>query len=190
MNLPNALTLLRVLLIPVFILFLSKSDPLDLPFTTRALVAAGIFAVASFTDWLDGYIARSTGQVTRLGKLLDPIADKILTSTAFILLVAHNQIAAWMAVVFIGREFAVTGLRAIASADGHVIAANDGGKLKMVFQIFAITALLLDMGYKNPVLRLNDVGTIAIWVAMLLAVISGLQYFIKYWGRLNFSEKT
>jgi len=189
LNLPNALTLLRIFLIPVFILFLSKSDPLNLPFTTRALAATGVFAAASFTDWLDGFIARSTGQVTRLGKLLDPIADKILTSTAFILLVAHNQIAAWMAVVFIGREFAVTGLRAIASSEGHVIAAHDGGKLKMVVQIFAIFTLLLDLGYKNPVLRLNEVGIIAIWVAMILAVISGLQYFVKYWGRLKFSEK-
>jgi len=188
LNLPNALTLIRILLIPVFILFLSKSDPLNMPLTTRALIAAGIFAVASFTDWLDGFIARNTGQVTKMGKLLDPIADKILTSTAFILLVAHDQIPAWIAVVFIGREFAVTGLRAIASSEGHVIAAHDGGKLKMVFQIFSITALLLDLGYKNPALRLNEIGTITLWVAMVLAVLSGLQYFVKYWDKLNFSE--
>jgi CDP-diacylglycerol---glycerol-3-phosphate 3-phosphatidyltransferase len=188
LNLPNALTLLRVLLIPVFILFLSSYTPFNLPLSTRAIAATGIFFIASTTDWLDGYIARRTGQITKLGKLFDPIADKLLTSSALILLVSlHGQVPAWIVIVIIGREFAVTGLRAAASSEGYVIPAAEGGKAKMVFQTIAIIALLLDLGVKFMYLDLFWVGIVSLWISMLLAVISGVQYFVEYWDKIGLS---
>ncbi|MGC2424360.1 MAG: CDP-diacylglycerol--glycerol-3-phosphate 3-phosphatidyltransferase [Nitrospirota bacterium] len=188
MNLPNALTLLRVLLIPVFILFLSSYTPFNLTLSIRATAATGIFFVASITDWLDGYIARRTGQITKLGKLFDPIADKLLTSSALILLVSlHGQVPAWIVIVIIGREFAVTGLRAAASSEGYVIPAAEGGKAKMVFQTIAIIALLLDLGVKFMYLDLFWIGIVALWISMLLAVISGVQYFVEYWDKIGLS---
>ena len=186
MNLPNTLTLLRVLLIPIFIYFLSSYTPFNLPLGDRALIAASIFFVASLTDWLDGYIARKMGQITKLGKLFDPIADKLLTSSALILLVGiNNQIPAWIAIVIIGREFAVTGLRAAASSEGYIIPAYEGGKAKMVFQTIAIIALLLDLGLKFSFLDIYLVGTVCLWVAMVLAIISGGQYFINFWDKIG-----
>lgn len=184
MNLPNTLTLLRVLLIPVFIYFLSSYTPFNLPLGDRALIAAGIFFIASLTDWLDGYIARRTGQITKLGKLFDPIADKLLTSSALILLVGQG-VPAWIAIVIIGREFAVTGLRAAASSEGHIIPAYEGGKAKMVFQTIAIIALLLDLGLKLSFIDIYMVGTVCLWVAMVLAIISGAQYFINFWDKIG-----
>jgi CDP-diacylglycerol--glycerol-3-phosphate 3-phosphatidyltransferase len=127
----------------------------------RALLAAFIYFIASLTDWLDGYIARRTGQITKAGKLFDPIADKLLTSSAIILLVALNQMSAWLAIVIIGREFAVTGLRAAAASEGHIIPAYEGGKLKMLFQTIAIIALLLDLSRKVSMLEPYLVGTVA-----------------------------
>ncbi len=196
MNLPNTLTLIRVLLIPLFIVVMSTAMPFDLPLGERALIASGIFFIASLTDWLDGYAARRTGQVTKLGKLFDPIADKLLTSSALILLVAAgSQAPAWIAIVIIGREFAVTGLRAAASAEGCVIPAHEGGKAKMVFQTIAIIALLINMDVeKSRFLIYNTgvdpyiVGTVSLWVAMVLAVVSGVQYFVRFWGRLGLKE--
>jgi CDP-diacylglycerol--glycerol-3-phosphate 3-phosphatidyltransferase len=192
LNLPNALTLFRVLLIPVFILFLSSNTPFNMPLSERALVAAGIFLVASITDWLDGYLAREMGQVTKVGKLFDPIADKLLTSSALILLVAYNnQVPAWIAIVIIGREIAVTGLRSIAASEGHIIPAQEGGKAKMLFQIIAIIALLLDMGPKITMLEnAYLVGTVSIWIAMIMAVLSGIQYFVSFWDKLGFGEES
>jgi CDP-diacylglycerol--glycerol-3-phosphate 3-phosphatidyltransferase len=193
LNLPNSLTLARVLMIPVFIFFLATSALFDLNLGDRAFIAAFIFFFASMTDWMDGYIARRTGQITKLGKLFDPIADKLLTSSALILLVAlNNQIPAWIAIVIIGREFAVTGLRAAASAEGCVIPAYEGGKAKMVFQTIAIIALLLNMDiersrflsykmYLDPYM----IGTVSLWLAMALAVISGIQYFVNFWDKIG-----
>jgi CDP-diacylglycerol---glycerol-3-phosphate 3-phosphatidyltransferase len=191
LNLPNALTLFRVLLIPVFILFLSSPATFDMPLSDGALVAAGVFFIASVTDWLDGYIARQTGQVTKVGKLFDPIADKLLVLSALILLVPYNKVPSWMAIVIIGREFAVTGLRAMATSEGHVIPAQEGGKAKMLFQIIAILALLLDLGRINffmTVVNAYLVGTVALWIAMILAVLSGIQYFISFWDKLGLGE--
>ena len=195
MNLPNTLTLLRVLTVPVFIYFLSSPTPFNLPLGDRALAAALIFFLASITDWLDGYIARKTGQITKLGKLFDPIADKLLTSSALILLVAlNNQVPAWIAIVIIGREFAVTGLRAAASSEGHVIPADRGGKVKMVFQTIAIIALFLSMDI-NSIKNLSYIGLdvyligiVSLWIAMLFAIISGLQYFINFWDKIGLRE--
>ena len=186
MNLPNTLTLIRVLLIPLFILVLSSYFPFGLPLGERALIAVVIYFIASMTDWLDGYIARRTGQITKLGKLFDPIADKLLTSSALILLVSLNdQVPAWIAIVIIGREFAVTGLRAAASSEGYIIPAYEGGKAKMVFQTIAIIALLLDIGVKSDYLDFYAAGTVSLWVAMALAVISGVQYFLNFWDKIG-----
>ena len=195
MNLPNALTLLRVLIVPVFIYFLSSKTPLGLPLGDRALIAALLFFFASMTDWLDGYIARKTGQITKLGKLFDPIADKLLTSSALILLVAlNNQVPAWIAIIIVGREFAVTGLRAAASSEGHVIPADRGGKVKMVFQTIAIIALFLSMEI-NSIRNLSNIGLdvyligiVSLWIAMAFAVISGVQYFVNFWDKIGLWE--
>jgi len=190
-NLPNALTLFRVLLIPVFILFLSSPGLFDMTLGQGALISAGIFFVASVTDWLDGYIARVTGQVTKVGKLFDPIADKLLVLSALILLVPHNEVPAWMAIVIIGREFAVTGFRAIATSEGVVIPAQEGGKAKMFFQIIAIIALLIDLGHLDffrTVVNAYLIGTVSLWLAMVLAVLSGVQYFVSFWDKLGLGE--
>ncbi len=195
MNLPNTLTLLRVLTVPVFIYLLSSKTPFNLPLGDRALAAALLFFLASMTDWLDGYIARKTGQITKLGKLFDPIADKLLTSSALILLVAlNNQVPAWIAILIIGREFAVTGLRAAASSEGHVIQAERGGKVKMVFQTIAIIALFLSMDI-NSIRNLSYIGLdvyligiVSLWIAMLFAVISGVQYFVNFWDKIGLRE--
>ncbi|MDE3178340.1 MAG: CDP-diacylglycerol--glycerol-3-phosphate 3-phosphatidyltransferase, partial [Acidobacteriota bacterium] len=131
MSLPNSLTLLRIFFVPLLVaLLLTKGPNMD-------LWAVAVFILAAITDLLDGYFARRTGQVSRLGILLDPIADKLLTSAAFISLVELHLIPAWIVVIIIGREFAVSGLRAIASAEGVVIAASELGKTKMVFEVIA-----------------------------------------------------
>ena len=189
MNLPNSLTLFRVLLIPVFIMTLSTSIPFNLPLADRALIAAAIFFVASVTDWLDGYVARLTGQITKLGKLFDPIADKLLTSSALILLVSlDGQAPAWMAIAIIGRDVAVTGLRAAASSEGYVIPAYEGGKAKMLFLIIAIIALLLDLNPEYSYLNAYLIGTVALWMALALSVGSGIQYFANFWDKIGLRE--
>src|SRR3989338_9080898 len=161
LNLPNKITIIRIFLIPLFLVFLISSTKIS------PLFAASIFGVAAFTDWLDGYLARTTKQVTTLGKLLDPIADKILVTAALIPLVELDRISAWIAVVIIGREFAVSGLRTVAMSQGIVIAASGWGKYKILFVNF----LLL--------------GTITIWVAMVMSLVSGIEYFIKFWNQFN-----
>lgn len=177
MNMPNILTLSRIGLLPFFIFFLCDPTPLN------SFVAALIFGVAAITDWLDGMIARRTGQVTKLGKLLDPIADKLLVSAALILLVEIGRAQAWIVIVLIGREFAVTGLRAIASSEGIVVPAEALGKYKMIAQITAI--LLLILNYRVGFLDFFLLGTVALWVSMVLAVWGGAQYFSHYWRQLG-----
>jgi len=175
MNVPNLLSISRILAVPVFIVLMLEPTPL------RALLAGIVFSIASATDWLDGYLARKWGQVTKIGKLLDPIADKILVASALIILVDIARIPAWVAIVIIGREIAITGLRAMAAADGVVIAAENMGKWKVGAQITAVLCLVLD--YHLGTDWISDVGRIAIFIAMILAVISGIQYIIDYWKR-------
>ncbi|MDR3304500.1 MAG: CDP-diacylglycerol--glycerol-3-phosphate 3-phosphatidyltransferase [Clostridiales Family XIII bacterium] len=168
MNLPNLLTLLRMALVPVFIVLFY----LDL-----RTWAAVVFIAAAVTDALDGHIARSRNQITNFGKLMDPLADKILTVSAFICLVDTHEIAAWMVVVILAREFAITGLRGVAAAEGVVIAAGMGGKLKTVFQMLAIILLLL-----GEILFGSAGAAIAaavLWVAVILTVYSGVEYLWK-----------
>jgi CDP-diacylglycerol--glycerol-3-phosphate 3-phosphatidyltransferase len=171
-NLPNALTVLRIFLVPLLVVVL----------LTRArhglLLGAGIFGLAVLTDYLDGYFARRRNQVTRLGILLDPIADKLLTAAAFISLVELNAVPAWMVVIIVGREFAVTGLRNVAAARGILIPASGLGKGKMVAQVICIFLLLL--GLADPMFWLP--GRAARWVVVALARVSGADYFRKFWS--------
>jgi CDP-diacylglycerol--glycerol-3-phosphate 3-phosphatidyltransferase len=175
MNVPNLLSISRILAVPVFIVLMLEPTPL------RALLAGIVFSIASATDWLDGYLARKWGQVTKIGKLLDPIADKILVASALIMLVDIARIPSWIAIIIIGREIAITGLRAMAASEGIVIAAENMGKWKVGAQITAVLCLVLD--YHLGTEWISDVGRIAIFIAMILAVISGLRYIIDYWKR-------
>lgn len=176
-NLPNAITLLRILLIPIFVFLLVS------PSSFKAAVAAIVFGLASLTDWLDGYIARRSGQITKLGMLLDPVADKLLIAAALILLVDMNRIPSWIAVVIIGRELVVTGLRAIALSKGIVIPAEMAGKVKLIAQISAIILLLINGRLLGIDLLLIGMG--ALWIAMILAVLSGIKYFITFWRQIE-----
>jgi CDP-diacylglycerol--glycerol-3-phosphate 3-phosphatidyltransferase len=171
-NLPNALTLLRIFMVPFLVVVLLTK------FTGREFVGLGIFLVAAITDFFDGWLARRRNQTTRMGALLDPIADKLLMSAAFISLVEMDPIhvPAWMVVIIIGREFAVSGLRSIAAQQGVTIAASSLGKGKMVSQVIAISLLIL--GYELGQFRI--IGTVALWAVVLFALASGVDYFLKF----------
>jgi CDP-diacylglycerol--glycerol-3-phosphate 3-phosphatidyltransferase len=179
LNIPNLLSISRILAVPVFILLMLDPTPL------RSLAAGIVFSLASATDWLDGYLARKWGQVTKTGKLLDPIADKILIMSALVILVEiHPDVVhSWIAIVLIGREFAVTGLRAIASSDGIVIPAERVGKYKVGAQITTVLSLLSYQYWGLEWMRL--LGMAALWVAMILAVLSAVQYFRIYSKKLS-----
>jgi CDP-diacylglycerol--glycerol-3-phosphate 3-phosphatidyltransferase len=175
-NLPTQLTLGRICLVPLVVVFLISSEAI------HALVAAVLFATAAVTDWLDGLIARRRGQVTTLGKLLDPVADKVLVAAALVSLVQVGQVAAWMVVIMIGREFAVTGLRSVSAAQGVVIAASDLAKYKTVAQYLAITLLILERnvppGLEGEYVYLSR-GML--WAALVLTVFSGVDYFVRFY---------
>ncbi|HWW60228.1 MAG TPA: CDP-diacylglycerol--glycerol-3-phosphate 3-phosphatidyltransferase [Thermoanaerobaculia bacterium] len=180
-NLPNALTLFRIFLVPFLVVVLLTK------FSGREYVGFGIFLVAAITDYFDGYFARKYNQVTRMGALLDPIADKLLMSAAFISLVEldHERVPAWIVVIIIGREFAVSGLRSIAAQQGVTIAASPLGKFKMVTQVIAISLLIL--GYELGEFR--KTGTLMLWAVMAFALASGVDYFIKF-ARAVLLDKT
>ena len=178
MNLPNALTIVRIFLVPLLVVVLLTQGPQREMFgVSKELIAAAIFGVASITDWLDGYLARRRRQVTWLGQVLDPIADKLLTSAAFISLVQLGLAPAWMVALIIGREFAITGLRSLAYTKGITIPASPLGKIKMASQVTAI--LLLILGWR-PMPWLAPIGYAALWVVMLTAVISAVDYYRRF----------
>lgn len=180
MNLPNKLTLARLLLIPIFIIVTSMR------FDYADYVAAAIFILGAVTDGMDGYIARKNEQVTLLGKFMDPLADKILVSAALIALVEHDLLSGWIAVLIISREFAVTGLRAVAAAEGVVMPASILGKIKTVTQVIAITALFMgDIIYKVFKMPL---GSVAMVLAVVFTVWSGIDYFLEIWKLLKRSS--
>lgn len=170
MNLPNALTVLRIFLVPVLVVVL-------LTRTGGLMLGVAIFGLAVLTDYLDGYFARRRNQVTRLGTLLDPLADKLLTAAAFLSLVEMDAVPAWMVMIILGREFAVTGLRNVAAGRGYLIPASGLGKGKMVAQVVAILLLLL--GRRFDILRLP--GLVALWLVVVLALVSGIDYFRTFW---------
>ena len=172
-NLPNALTALRILLVPVLVVVLLTRLEHGL------FLGAGIFGLAVLTDYLDGYFARRRNQVTRLGILLDPLADKLLTASAFLSLVELDAVPAGMVMIILGREFVITGLRNVAAARGLLIPASALGKGKMVSQVVSILLLLMAIRYPD----LKPLALAALWVVVVLAVISALDYF-----RLFFRE--
>jgi CDP-diacylglycerol--glycerol-3-phosphate 3-phosphatidyltransferase len=172
-NLPNALTVLRIFLVPVLVVVLLTRTKTD----GGLLLGVAIFGLAVLTDYLDGYFARRRNQVTRLGTLLDPLADKLLTASAFLSLVEMDAVPAWMVMIILGREFAITGLRNVAAGRGYLIAASGLGKGKMVAQVVAIVLLLL--GRRFEILRLP--GLAALWLVVVLAIVSGIDYFRIFW---------
>jgi CDP-diacylglycerol--glycerol-3-phosphate 3-phosphatidyltransferase len=178
LNLPNFLTLVRICLIPVFVVVFLAPTP------DRSLVAAVIFTVAAVTDLLDGYIARRTGQVTKLGKLLDPIADKLLVLSALILLVNIDRVTALVALLIIARELAVTGIRAIAAGERLIIAAETTGKYKMALQVVAIVLLILEGTDVSAVGNLHLAGTATLYLSLVLGYISGGQYVWSFWKQV------
>jgi CDP-diacylglycerol---glycerol-3-phosphate 3-phosphatidyltransferase len=183
MNLPNTLTLVRMFLVPLLVVVLLTEFEGHLIFgMPRELVGAGIFGLASVTDWLDGYLARRRRQVTWLGQVLDPLADKLLTSAAFISLVQLDLAPAWMVALIIGREFAITGLRSVAYTKGITMPASPLGKIKMASQVTAI--LLLILGWR-PLPWLAPIGYVALWVVMITAVASAVDYYRRFQVLLN-----
>ena len=178
LNLPNALTLARIVLVPLLVVvLLTEFEGRMILGVRKELVGAAIFGIASLTDWLDGYLARRRKQVTALGQLMDPLADKLLVTAALVSLVQMDQAPAWMVAVILGREFAVTVLRAMAHARGHMIAASPLGKFKMVAQIVAILALILGRYHLGP---LFFIGIAALWIATLTALISAVDYYRRF----------
>ncbi|MDX1582387.1 MAG: CDP-diacylglycerol--glycerol-3-phosphate 3-phosphatidyltransferase [Thermoanaerobaculia bacterium] len=174
LNVPNTLTLFRIFLVPFLVVVLLTK------FTNREYVGLAIFLVAAITDLFDGYLARKYNQVTKLGILLDPIADKLLMSAAFISLVEIGMAPAWMIVVIIGREFAVSGLRSIAAQQGLSIPASPLGKGKTVSQVIAISLLILG----HELGEFIFIGNVALWIVVIFAIFSGIDYFLKFWKLL------
>ena len=178
MNLPNALTVGRIFLVPLLVVVLLTKFEGRLIFGVRKeLVGAAIFGLASLTDFLDGYLARRRKQITTLGQLMDPLADKLLITAALVSLVQLDLAPAWMVAVILGREFAVTILRGIAHGRGIVIAASPLGKFKMVAEVVAILALILGQDHLR---QFYVIGTIALWIALVTATVSGIDYYRRF----------
>jgi CDP-diacylglycerol--glycerol-3-phosphate 3-phosphatidyltransferase len=182
MNLPNALTITRIFLVPLLLVVLLTGN-----FPDREAWGFVVFLAAAMTDYLDGFLARRRSQVTTLGKLLDPIADKILISAALVALVQLGIAPAWMVIIVIGREFAVTGLRSIASAEGVTIAASALGKYKMVSQVACCSCLIAGSSYPDSMLLF--LGKILLWVVVALAILSMVHYFRTFWYQLGENSK-
>jgi CDP-diacylglycerol---glycerol-3-phosphate 3-phosphatidyltransferase len=184
MNLPNSLTVLRIFFVPLLIVvLLTRSPNVDLwGFPMRfEFWGVLILLVAAATDWADGYLARRQAQITTLGILLDPIADKLLITAAFIALVSMQLVPAWMVVIIIGREFTILGLRNIASAEGFTIAASTLGKTKMVLQVCAAAVLIAGAGHPS----LKELGLLLVWLVVISALVSAGQYFYRFWNQLD-----
>jgi len=188
MNLPNSLTILRIFFVPLLVAALVQEDVtvrVAGRVVTNEWLALAIFLSAAATDLLDGYLARRWSQVTTIGTLLDPIADKLLVSAALISLVQVRVLPGWMAILIVGREFAVSGLRSIAAAEGYVIKASDMGKTKMLSQVIAISCLLLSVRHQS----LHLPGMILMWGVVFFAILSALSYFRKFWRKVDASIK-
>ena len=174
-NLPNLITLARIAVIPVVLVFIDDSDPV------RSLIACMIFLVASVSDALDGYLARSRQMITVVGKFLDPLADKLLVMAVLVYMVRIGRVPDWIAVLLIGREIAITGLRGIAVSEGLIIAASRFGKNKTVFQLIGISFLIMHFPYPllgtGFVIDFHSVGLTVIYVSLVFSIFSAIQYF-------------
>lgn len=186
LNLPNALTVARIFLVPLLVVvLLTKFEGRLILGVRKELVGAAIFGLASLTDWLDGYLARRRQEVTTLGQLMDPLADKLLITAALVSLVQMDVASAWIVAVILGRELAVTVLRSLAHARGITLAASPLGKFKMATQVVAILLLILG---RDHVAGLVVLGQLGLWVAMVTAVISATDYYRRYTRLLNPAE--
>lgn len=172
-NLPNLLTVSRILLIPVFVLLFSSPTP------SRSIAAALVFVIAAVTDLLDGYLARRRSQVTQIGRLLDPIADKLLVLSGLILLVQLHRVGAIVAILIVAREVAVTGIRGIAASEGIVLSAETTGKYKMTAQVIAIVFLILEDSLGLP-FNVHLIGATLLYAALVLGLISGVGYLLQF----------
>lgn len=175
LNLPTALTLSRIVLIPVFVMSVFQ----------HPVLGALVFGIASLTDFLDGYLARRSGQVTKFGIIMDPIADKFLVISALVVLVDMERLSAWVAIILIVRDFLITALRVVALSKDIIIPAEMGGKLKTAAQITGILCMIL-MGtfFDHLPLDLYDIGLAFIWLALFLSIVSGVQYTVAFWRKL------
>lgn len=182
MNLPIGLTITRIVLVPLLILFLISSS------RVHALIAAAIFIAAAITDWADGFFARRRNEVTTLGTLLDPIADKLLVAAALVSLLQIGKVDAWMVVVIIGRELAVTGLRAVAASVGVIVSASRLAKWKTVSQYVAITMLIIEKGVEAP--DFHFAAMVVLWGALALTVMSAIGYFYRVVGLIAWALQT
>jgi len=191
-NLPNSITLIRIFSIPLLIWILSSSR-FSSQNGEKELLASALFIAASVTDGIDGYLARKRGQITTMGILLDPLADKLLIAAAFVALVQLNPslVPAWVAIVVIGREFLVSGLRSIAASEGFTIEASELGKFKMVIQIVSVVAVILDHRWKEwpvygyYVFPIHWIAYTAIWFMVCVSLVSAIDYFAAFWSKID-----
>ena len=187
MNLPNTLTLGRIFLIPLLVVvLLTNFEGRTILGIRKELIGTIIFLLAACTDWLDGFVARRRGQVTELGQLMDPLADKLLITAAFVSLVALDLAPAWMVAIILGRELGVTVLRSIAYSKGITIVASPLGKLKMVSEVVAIVFLILGREYLQEFFVL---GQIALWVVLVTALVSELDYYRRFHEKLSLKDE-
>jgi CDP-diacylglycerol--glycerol-3-phosphate 3-phosphatidyltransferase len=184
MNLPNSLTLLRIFFVPLLVAALVQEE---MTFhaggilITNELLALAIFLAAAGTDLLDGYLARRWHQITTVGTLLDPIADKLLVSAALVALVQVRVVPAWMVILVIGREFAISGLRSIAAAEGYVIKASELGKTKLVGQVVAVSLLLVSVQWREY----RSIALASMWIVVILSIASAFAYFRQFWREID-----
>jgi CDP-diacylglycerol---glycerol-3-phosphate 3-phosphatidyltransferase len=191
-NLPNSITLSRICSIPLLIWILS-SNRFSSVHGEKELLASALFIAAAMTDGIDGYLARKRDQITTIGILLDPLADKLLIAAAFVILVQLSPalVPAWVAIIVIGREFLVSGLRSIAASEGFTIEASHLGKLKMVVQIVAVVAVILDLRWKEwPMFGhyffpVHWVAYTAIWFMVFVSLVSAIDYFVAFWSKID-----
>jgi len=197
MNLPNSITMTRIVMIPLFLWILSPHFPWQGPAGTQEILASILFVLASITDGLDGYLARRRGQITTIGMLLDPLADKIMVTAAFVALLAYNPevVKVWIVVVIIGREFLISGLRSIASSEGFTITASELGKLKTVVQIVSVVSAILAHRWDHweiggvISIPVNWYAVAAIYFTVLVSTISAVDYFIGFWKQIDRASK-
>jgi len=196
MNLPNSVTMTRIIMIPLFLWILSPHFPWQGNDSVQEISASILFVLASITDGLDGYLARKRGQITTMGMLLDPLADKIMVTAAFVALVAYNPdvVKVWIVVVIIGREFLISGLRSIASSEGFTITASELGKLKTVVQIVSVTSAILAHRWDHwtfgvVVVPIRWYAIAAIYFTVVVSTISAVDYFVAFWKKIDHASK-
>ncbi len=197
MNLPNSITMSRICSVPLLLWLLSRSFHGHTLYGEQEILASLLFILASITDGVDGYLARKRGQITTMGMLLDPLADKIMVTAALVALVAYNPVVVkvWIAVVIIGREFLISGLRSIATSEGFTIQASDLGKLKTVLQIISVVSAILahhwyQWQFGVVVVPVQWIAIAAIYFTVLVSIISAVDYFVGFWKQIDHASNT